>query len=430
VSRTGARVLLFVGCLVAGAATFQSFRFSDSFSTGRVRQVDVEHEAGRLLVTLSDLRAAQMAYLATGQGPEFWMRRATELGDQLRDGLATLRASLTTAEAQSAVDVATVALGDLMQLDNRARTAINTEQRYFASDLVFADAVTGTQQIAEAIDTARRAEQTAINASLERDRVIQTALGPAALVLVLIAAWTAGNANRPKKTTPRSEAEELAQMLRELPPPVKAPGVPAVTTPPVAIPPSNPKTVPQNGAAVIDATPVETPAATATPAPEPPPTPTVDLAEAAELCVDLARVIDARDLPSLLQRAARAIEATGVIVWVVDTNGETLTPTLSHGYPDRVLARLGTLDVNADNVTSLSFRSMRPQSIPGAGRNGSSSAIAVPLVTADGCNGVLAAEVAGERPADESLALARILAAQLATMLSPLEPPARQAAEA
>lgn len=423
-SRQGARVLLFVSCLVAGAAAFQSFRFSETHATDRARQVDVERDAGRLLVTLADMRAAQMAYLATGQGPDFWMRRATELSDRLRDELSAMRSTVVAADARTALDTATVALGDLVQLDNRARSAIASDQRYLASDLVFADAVTGTQKISEAIATARHTEQAAIEATLERDRVMQMALVPAALVLVLLAAWTAGNANRPKKTSPRSEAEELAQMIRELPPPVKAPGVPAVTAPPMATPPSKPAVpvavVPPEA---VEPAPIET-------KPAPAPALAVDLSETAELCVDLARVIDARDMPLLLQRAARTLDATGIIVWVIDTSGDSLSPTLSHGYSDRVLSRLGSLDVNADNVTSLSFRSMRPQSMPGAGRNGSSSAIAVPLVTADGCNGVLAAEVPGALPADERVAVARILAAQLATMLSPVDPPARHAAEA
>jgi hypothetical protein len=231
-------------------------------------------------------------------------------------------------------------------------------------------------------------------------------------VLVLVSAWLAGSSSRPRSTA-RSEAEELAQMLRALPPPVKAPGMTAATTPPVATPPSRPA-----------------PAVAVAPLPAVPVPPVINLSDAAELCVDLARVIDARDMPSLLQRAARTLDATGIIVWVVDTDGATLTPALAHGYSDRVLAKLGVLDVNADNVTSLSFRSMRPQAMPGAGGSGASSAIAVPLVTTEGCNGVLAAEVPGAKPADECVAVARILAAQLATMLTPLESSAQKAVEA
>ena len=403
-SRHGARVLLAVSCLIAAGAAFQTFRFSQSHLVDRQRLLALERETGVLLVTLADLRAAQMSYLATGQGPEFWMRRAGELSDQLQDGLTRQRNVVESSTARSALDNALVALGDLAQLDDRARTAIEVDQRYLASDLIFADAVTGTQQIADALRTARHAERTTVEATLERDRLIELALFPGALVLVLLSAWIAGSSSRPPRTA-RSEAEEVAQMIRDLPPAVKAPGIAASPAPPVATPPLK----------------VAAP---------PPPAPIVNLTDAAELCVDLARVIDARDLPLLLQRAARTLDASGVIIWVVDTSGETLSPALAHGYSDKILARLGRLDVNADNVTSLSFRTMRPQSMPGGGQNAESSAVAVPLVTTEGCHGVLAAEVPGARPAEERIAVARIVAAQLATMISPLDPPARQAAEA
>ena len=403
-SRQGARVLLVVSCLVAVAAVFQSFRFSQSHEVGRDALLAMERDGGVLVSRLTELRGAQMAYLATGQGPDFWMGRATDLAGSLEHGISQLRAGLTSATAQSHLDTALVAVTELMQLDARVRTAIQGDQRFLASDVIFADGVAVAQRVSDAIESARAAERGALEATLERDRVLQLALFPSALVLVLISAWLAGGGRQ--RQPARSEAEEVAQMLRDLPPPVKAPGVAIPIAPPVATPPARPS----------PAVASESPA--------------INLTEAAELCVDLARVIDGRDLPSLLERAARTLDATGVIVWVIDTEGTRLTPALAHGYSDRVLAKLGTLDVNADNVTSLSFRSMRPQAMPGAGGSGTSSAIAVPLVTTEGCNGVLAAEVPGTKPADDCLAMARILAAQLATMLSPLEPSARRAAEA
>ncbi len=415
-SRTGARILLGVSCLLAAAAVFQSFRFSQSHITDRQRLVAIEREAGALETTLTELRGAQMAYLAAGQGPEFWMRRASELADQLQAGLARARETSETTDAQAALTSAETTLASLVQLDTRARRAVSADQKYLASDLVFTDAVTGAQQIVEAVQAARAAEQSAIEARLDREGLIQFALFPAALLLILASAWTAGHANRPKAPA-LSEAEEVAEMLRKLPPPVKAPGVTAVITPPVATPPARTLATPAAG----------------DPVPAAPPAPAasiVSLTDAAELCVDLARVLDAADMPSLLQRAARTLDASGMIVWVIDTTGQTLAPALTHGYSERVLAKLKPIDVQADNVTSLSFRSMRPQTMPGAGRDGASSAIAVPLITSDGCNGVLAAEVPGPRPADERVAVARILAAQLAAMLSPIEPPARKAAEA
>jgi hypothetical protein len=404
VSRQGARVLLVLSCLVAVAAVFQSFRFSQSHEVGRASLLAVERESGVLLGRLAELRGAQMAYLATGQGPDFWMGRATDLAGNLEHGIFQLRAGLTSAAARSQLETALGAVTDLMQLDDRARTAIRADQRFLASDVIFADGVATAQRVTEAIEAARAAERGDLEATLERDRVLHLVLFPVTLVLVLISAWLAGGGGQ--RHPARSEAEEVAQMLRDLPPPVKAPGVAVAIAPPVATPPARPSPAGTNAL------------------------PAVNLTEAAELCVDLARVIDGRDLPSLLQRAARTLDATGVIVWVIDTDGARLTPALAHGYSDRVLAKLGTLDVNADNVTSLSFRSMRPQAMPGAGGSGASSAIAVPLVTTEGCNGVLAAEVPGTKPTDDCLAMARILAAQLATMLSPLEPSAQRAAEA
>ena len=58
----------------------------------------------------------------------------------------------------------------------------------------------------------------------------------------------------------------------------------------------------------------------ATPEPARPAT-TVNLDAAAELCVDLARVIDASDVPALLARAAAVLDARGIIVWVADSAG-------------------------------------------------------------------------------------------------------------
>ncbi len=144
---------------------------------------------------------------------------------------------------------------------------------------------------------------------------------------------------------------------------------------------------------------------------------------------DLARVMDARDMQTLLERTAKVLEASGVILWVVNQERTSLLPVLTHGYSERVLLRLNALDVNADNVTSFSYRSVRPQSMLGSGP-GTTSAIAVPLVTSGGCNGVLAAEVYDAKPTPEFISVARLVAAQFATMINPVETPAVKAAEA
>jgi len=114
---------------------------------------------------------------------------------------------------------------------------------------------------------------------------------------------------------------------------------------------------------------------------------------------------------------------------VVNQERTSLLPVLTHGYSERVLLRLSALDINSDNVTSFSYRSVRPQTMLGSGP-GTTSAIAVPLVTSGGCNGVLAAEVYDAKPTPEFISVARLVAAQFATMINPCETPAAKAAEA
>jgi hypothetical protein len=63
---------------------------------------------------------------------------------------------------------------------------------------------------------------------------------------------------------------------------------------------------------------------------------------------------------------------------------------------------------------------MRPQTMSGAAP-GAPAALAVPLLTASGCVGVLAAEVKQEKPAGEVMPVARIIAAQFAALIAPTE---------
>jgi hypothetical protein len=261
-------------------------------------------------------------------------------------------------------------------------------ERLLASDVIFGDGLDASQRLATAIAAVRAPEQAqALDAAT---RVTRWRLGLTALAL-LVALAVAVYAGR--SAAPAPPAPTIAEMLRDLPPPVK----------PAPVPVARPA------------------------APSPPPA-YAKLPEAAELCVDLARVLDSRDIPGLLERAARVLDARGCIVWIGDPGGEMLRPALTHGYPEKIVLRLGVLETTADNVTSLAFRTLRPQTISGA--PGSAGAIAVPIVTASGCTGVLSAETRDCKPAPEMIALARILAAQFATMVAPSGLSQSQAAEA
>ena len=383
-------VLVIVGTLAL------DFLLSRSVARDRASSAAVEREIGSLQVALADLRAAQAAYVATGQTPDFWVRRAGDLSTRLESGLSQLRESAVSEDARSGYQAALGTLANLVSLDKKARDYVQDDQRFLAADVVFVESVEGSQRLASDLEQLRTVQSAQANDAIARTSWLRFGATTLAMGVVLAVALRVG---KPTTLSPGSEAALTAQMIRDLPPPVKP------------------------------APPSARPAAATLPAPPAPPVPIVNLPDAAELCVDLARVMDSRDVPALLERAARVLDAKGVIVWMVDATGGVLRPSLSHGYSEKVLNRLGTLEVDSDNVTSLAFRSVRPQLMSGASP-GAAGAVAVPLVTAAGCSGVLAAELRESKPAPEVLALTRIVAAQFATLIAPAELNGARAAEA
>ncbi len=388
-------LVLFAFLLTLGAL-FQDYRFDRALNGERSTLRSVEQQIGLIAVAHAEFRAAETGYLAVGQGPDFWTRRASELYAQIATALTRLRSS-SAPSVTPQYEAAIAALADLENIDKRARELIENDQRFMAADLVFVDANEPSQRLAGALGSARSAEIVMAEARMTFTSRIRFALNAGAMGLVLLVALVLG---RPAKHISNlSDAERMAQMLRELPPAVK----PAI------------------------------PLSRATPPPAPvvvaPPAPPFSLADTAELCVDLARVIDSRDVPALLERAAALLDAKGLIIWMVDRQSNSLTPSVTHGYPDKVLIRMGSLDVGADNVTSLAFQSMRPQTMP-ATAPGGAGAIAVPLITSSGCSGVLAAEVRDGKPSEEMVALAKIIAAQFATLIGPGDVSPARAAQA
>jgi hypothetical protein len=165
----------------------------------------------------------------------------------------------------------------------------------------------------------------------------------------------------------------------------------------------------------------------APPVPEGPRVVAPNIATIATLCNELARISDTQALPALLERAGTVLDATGLVVWIADPDGRELAPILVHGYPPHLATRLGTIARDASNLTASAYRTGLLQTVKGDAI--SSGAMAVPLVSAGGCVGVMAAEVKnGGEQQEEVLAAATIVAAQLATLVGP--PSARARNEA
>ena len=384
-------LLLVLTLIIAAGVLVQDFRFDQSIAHERERALTIAGNFTTVETSLASLRAAQAGYVATGQGPDFWMTRVTDLAAGIASALTRLRESSAVATAAPRYLAADAALAEFNRLDARARDFVRTDQRLFASDLVFMDSLQAVEKIQAELAVARAAELADSEQRAVQLARLRLAMNAAAFLGLCVLAF----ATRPAPSAPvAAPAEPKAkmtpstlQMLRDLPPPVKN----AAPTGPVA------------PAAPVVTQPAIRPAT---------------ITAAAELCVDLARVIDARDVPALVQRAASVLDAKGVVLWVADTSGARLSPSMTHGYSDKVVAKMGPLQIDGDNVTSLAFRSMQPQTVTGSSP-ADPGALAVPLITSSGCVGVLSAETRPNRGGQELLPLARIIAAQFASIVAP-----------
>jgi len=141
-----------------------------------------------------------------------------------------------------------------------------------------------------------------------------------------------------------------------------------------------------------------------------------DLTAVAHLCTQFGRVENAADVLPLLEKAARILDATGVIVWVWDGVSEELRPALVHGYSDKVLAQLPTVRRGDDNPTAAAFRTEKTRVI--AGSDHTNGALVLPLLAPRGCAGALAIELQHGRQLTAPVrAVATILAALLAQLV-------------
>lgn len=365
----GRIVALVLSCLVVIGTLFQAYRFDEGLKSEKAVEDSVIQQFSVIDYALADVRQAQAAYVAAGQGAEFWMNHFDEALARID---ATLRERQQATQSDGALthyDAALEQLDALRTSDLRARNYVGGDQLLLASDVIFVESLEIVGRISGNVSAARDTEVFAARQSQTTVARYQQGLVAGGFLVTLMLAVLASR-------KPRSRAPADAPVILDL---------------------------------------AQQPAP---PAPDEPREPLPALDEAADVCVDLARLLDSRDLPALLSRAADAIGAKGLVLWVVDESGQMLRASLAHGYPERMLARLGQLPVSGDNVTSLACRTLQPQQVRGATPD-SSGALAVPLVSTTGCVGVLSAEVPGDSTTDHQVSIARLIAAQLSAVIRP-----------
>ena len=429
-----ARLTLLILFIVSLGVSASLFWRGESQARSQAASLRSFHEGARTTMrALLDTRAAQQAYVAAGQGGEFWPSKVASGITVVKSGLLGLRKSASSPDAATALDEAVGLLDDFARLDRRVRDYTRTGQNLLASDLVFGDALEMAGAIDARLEQARTAETAVADAAVATFRhrqVFALTAGAAAAALVVLLLLPGAEPAREPALAPvidreRSSAGAAAAPARRIiaepdeyqgtdpadleveggwrradaPAEVKPDDEPAAG-PVATVPPSLPEAATTASAALHTGTAAAT-----------------DLRGLASLCTDLARVVDTQQLPSLLDRASSLLDARGIILWIADPEGRELNPIVAHGYPAQLVNRLGTIERGAENATAAAFRTSLLQTVEGGGANG---AIAAPLVTPGGCVGVMAAEVRGDTERDTSkLAAAAILAAQLATLVGP-----------
>jgi hypothetical protein len=365
--------------IALGAAAFFLFRSEQQVATvaSALRTFDVR--ARETADALSDARAAQQAYVAEGQAVTFWMPKVAATIDAVTTSIGELRATATDSNTRAALDEAAAAFVAFGDIDKRARDYMKSGQQLMAGDVIFTEGGQTAATAGRLVETARQAEHQALDAKDAAVRKQEAlAIGGAAafaalMVMLLVPA-------RPTAAPAEAVAVETSS------------AAPAVS---VASAPAAQAAVPRNAAATVHSG---------------------LLKAAAELATDFGRLRDVNDLTLLLRRAAKVMDASGLVVWMGSLNGADLRPVLAHGYSDETMARMAPVPRAAGNAAAAAYRSGKLQIV--ASSPGSSGAIVAPILVPDGCIGALSAEFRGTETSESIQSLTAIVASHLATVLS------------
>jgi hypothetical protein len=383
---------------IGGAATFV-FYTERQIAADRSVTRAFDQRAREASDALAELRAAQQAYVAAGQGADFWVPKVAALTESITQTLSATRTSARTAASKASLDDAAGSLTEFAAIDKRVRDYIKAGQPLMAGDVIFTEGAQMAAVAARYVESARLSEHQAVDASEADKRKLQAAaLASAALItiLVLVLIGIVQPVAADEVTTPTSGLS-----LTPAPPP--------------------PAELPLRDAPRRETTPTAVFSARAV---------SPILKNAAGLCTEFARVTSLEDLTALLGRAAEMLDASGLVVWLGTPTGSDLRPVLAHGYNDQALARMPTVPRSANNAAATAYRSGALQivlAVPGS----SAGAVVAPLLGPDGCIGALSAEIASGGEASEAVqALATLFAAQLAAVLAapPEAVPAKAAA--
>ena len=254
--------------------------------------------ARELTDALSDLRLAQQAYVAAGQGAEFWMPKVAQTLDLVDRSVSALRSSARSVRAHQELETAGEMLMQFHDADQRARDYLKADEQLMAADVIFMEGGETAAAAARQVESARLEEHQALDASTALARrqeayALSGAGGLAALVLLVLGVSGA-------RTVEAADAAPDISAALDPSLPLKMSEAPAIAQP-----------LPTR--AVLPG-----------------------LHSAAELCTEFGRVRDSNDLQRLIGLAADAMNAAGLVVWLGSAAGADLVagarPRIQQGH--------------------------------------------------------------------------------------------------
>jgi hypothetical protein len=384
--------------ITIGAATFLLIRSEQQVrqQTAALRAFD--QQARDASAALVDARVGQQAYVAAGQGVEFWFGKTAASLQAATDGLTALRQA-AGAGAQTAIEQAAATVTEFSVIDKRARDYLKSSQQLMASDVIFTEGSDAAATALRQIETARLAEHQAADvdmAAIRKQQALDAGAAAGFVILVMLLLIPVPRARIAHTAADTSLSIRPTAVKEVVSPPAPAPAPPPVPAP---------LTLSHARGSVFKA--------------------------ATDVVTDFGRVRNLGELTHVLGRAAEVMDASGLMVWIGSATGDDLRPALAHGYSKEMLARMPPVPRSADNAAAAAYRLGTLQMVasrPG----GASGAVVAPILSADGCIGALSAEIRSGGETSESVhALASIFAAQLAGVLgtAPAAPPAAEIPE-
>jgi GAF domain len=394
------RIALVALCAIALAAVATFIITSEkTIAARRAKVQEFDAQAREAIDALGDLRAAQQAYVAVGQGNEFWMSKVDATTQAIGRMLPTLQQSASSDVSKAALDEAVSIFAEFRSIDGRIRGYLRTSAQLMAADIVFTEGGEAAANAAHVVEKARLEEHVSFDRAdaVRRRQAVEAAGGAAALMLLALIVLA-----------PRSAAAST---------PIEATAIDLN-----AVPEASPAAPPMRGGELLlrqDAPVESTPPPAVITAPVEPPASAAALAAAARLCTDIGRVNDVEELKALVGRAAELLDASGLVLWLASLSGEQLRPALSHGYPPDTVSRIPPVPRAADNAAAAAYRTGTLQVVRSRSGSPAKGAIVAPVLSPDGCIGVLSAEIRGGGEASDTIqALAAIIAAQLGSVVA------------